>query len=190
MQLIIHYVIAALWFTLVCYWVILARQAKPNIPRQRFYGLPLRVALLVLFIVILSTPQLRLWLRRAHSFAAHNVFIALIGLLICALGCALAVAARVQLGRNWGMPMSQKLRAELVTGGPYAYARHPIYGGLMLALLGSALAENLVWLLPFVLFTPYFVFSALREEKLLLSQFPDAYRAYRQHTKLLIPFVV
>lgn len=190
MLLIIHYLIAALWLTLLCYWLVAARNAKPNVTRQRYYGLPLRVVLIVLIIVVLRMPQLRLWLRHAHSLLAGNVFIALIGLVICALGCGLAVAARIQLGRNWGMPMSQKLETELVTGGPYAYARHPIYGGLMLAMLGSALADNLVWALPLVLFTPYFLFSALREEKLMLSQFPDPYREYRQHTKMLIPFVI
>jgi protein-S-isoprenylcysteine O-methyltransferase Ste14 len=60
----------------------------------------------------------------------------------------------------------------------------------MLGMLGSALADNLVWALPLILFTPYFVASALREEKLMLSQFPAQYAQYRQRTKMLIPFVI
>jgi protein-S-isoprenylcysteine O-methyltransferase Ste14 len=190
MMLIIHYIIAAMWLIVIGYWLVSARQAKPNLTRQRYYGLPLRVVMIVLIIVALRSPPVRLWLRQARMSFGSDVVIALIGVVLCALGCGLALAARIQLGRNWGMPMSQKAGAELVTGGPYAYARHPIYGGLMLALLGSTLAENLLWALPLVLFTPYFVFSALREERLMLSQFPGEYGEYRKHTKMLIPFVI
>ena len=39
---------------------------------------------------------------------------------ICALGVGFAIWARVYLGRNWGMPMSQKEQPEITTTGPYA----------------------------------------------------------------------
>jgi protein-S-isoprenylcysteine O-methyltransferase Ste14 len=190
MPRIITYLIAAMWLVVVIYWFASASTAKPNVTRQPFYGLPLRVALLVLIVVALRTPQLRSWLQTAHVTLARHEPAALVGVVICALGLGLALAARIQLGRNWGMPMSQKAQPELVTSGPYAYARHPIYGGLMLGMLGSVLAESLFWALPLVLLTPYFVASALREEKLMLRQFPAEYGEYRKRTKMLIPFVV
>jgi len=50
---------------------------------------------------------------------------------------------RRHLGRNWGMPMPLKEQPELVTSGPYARIRHPIYTGLILAMLGSAIGVNI-----------------------------------------------
>jgi protein-S-isoprenylcysteine O-methyltransferase Ste14 len=51
-------------------------------------------------------------------------------------GLGLAAWARIYLGRNWGMPMTQqKNEPEIVTSGPYRFARHPIYSGLLLAIL-------------------------------------------------------
>jgi protein-S-isoprenylcysteine O-methyltransferase Ste14 len=43
------------------------------------------------------------------------------------------------------MPMSRKEQPELVTSGPYALIRHPIYAGLSLAMLGSAIGVKDYW---------------------------------------------
>jgi protein-S-isoprenylcysteine O-methyltransferase Ste14 len=87
------------------------------------------------------------------------------------------------------MPMSLREGHELVTSGPYAFVRHPIYTGLMLAVVGSALTESLTWLLVFPLYFAYFIISARTEEKMMLAQFPGTYPAYRRRTKMLIPFL-
>jgi protein-S-isoprenylcysteine O-methyltransferase Ste14 len=88
------------------------------------------------------------------------------------------------------MPMSLRQGHELVTSGPYTYVRHPIYTGIMLAMIGSALAVGLLWLLLFALYFAYFLFSARTEEKMMLAQFPGTYPAYRRRTKMLVPFVL
>jgi protein-S-isoprenylcysteine O-methyltransferase Ste14 len=106
------------------------------------------------------------------------------------LGFGFALWARMHLGRNWGIPMSLRQGHELVTSGPYAYVRHPIYSGLMLAMIGSVLAVGLVWLALLVISFVYFLVSARTEEKMMVAQFPDAYPAYRQRTRMLIPFVL
>jgi protein-S-isoprenylcysteine O-methyltransferase Ste14 len=187
---IINLISAAMWLLVAIYWLASARRAKANVARQPYYGLPLRLAVAVLIIALVNTPQVRMWLRDARAALMVHDAIAVVGLALCALGLGLALAARIQLGRNWGMPMSQKQAPQLVTGGPYAHARHPIYGGLILGMLGSIFAQSPFWLLPLVLFSPYFILSALREERLLLSLFPGEYAEYRRHTRLLIPFVV
>lgn len=112
-----------------------------------------------------------------------------VGVWLCVAGIGFAVWARVYLGRNWGMPMSLRQGHELVTSGPYAYVRHPIYTGLMLAMIGSAVTEGLLWLLLFAFYFAYFLVGARTEEKMMVAQFPDAYPAYRRRTKMLIPFV-
>jgi protein-S-isoprenylcysteine O-methyltransferase Ste14 len=113
-----------------------------------------------------------------------------IGALLVGLGIAFAIAARIYIGRNWGMPMSRKENPELVTGGPYAFVRDPIYTGVLTALLGSVIGYGLVWLPILLLSVPYFIYSARREEALMCEQFPAQYPAYMQRTKMLLPFVL
>ena len=86
--------------------------------------------------------------------------------------------------------MSQKAEPELVTSGPYRVVRHPIYSGLLAALLGTALVTNLIGLIIVVILGAYFYYCASVEEKNLTATFPTAYRAYRTSTKMLIPFVL
>jgi protein-S-isoprenylcysteine O-methyltransferase Ste14 len=114
----------------------------------------------------------------------------LIGVVVFASGIALAMWARVNLGRNWGMPMSEKAEPELVTSGPYHLIRHPIYSGILTAVLGTALANNLIGLIVVVVLGAYFYYSASVEETNLTATFPKAYPAYRTRTKMLIPFVL
>jgi protein-S-isoprenylcysteine O-methyltransferase Ste14 len=68
--------------------------------------------------------------------------------------------------------------------------RHPLYSGLLLAIAGSAIGQSLFWLLPMLVYGPLFILTARREERSLLEQFPDSYRAYMQRTRMLLPFVL
>ena len=86
--------------------------------------------------------------------------------------------------------MTEKAEPELITSGPYRFVRHPIYSGLLLGLLGTALATNLYWFIAFGAALAYFAYSASVEERLLTASFPDTYPSYRAHTKMLIPFVL
>ncbi|WP_034271035.1 methyltransferase family protein [Actinospica robiniae] len=112
-----------------------------------------------------------------------------IGLALWALGLGLAVWARVYIGRNWGTPMSRKEDPELVTTGPYRRVRHPIYSGIVLAMIGTAVAISLYWLIVAALFGVYFAYSARAEERYMTEQFPEAYPAYQRSSKMLIPFI-
>jgi protein-S-isoprenylcysteine O-methyltransferase Ste14 len=88
------------------------------------------------------------------------------------------------------MPMTQKAEPELVTSGPYRLVRHPIYSGLLMAILGTALATNVSGLVLVAAIGAYFYYSASVEEKNLTATFPDAYPAYMSRTKMIIPFVL
>jgi len=116
-----------------------------------------------------------------NHIAANNETLQTAGLIIFLLG--------LHLGRNWGMPMSQKQDPELVTSGPYHYIRHPIYSGILLAMLGTAIALSIYWLLIFAVSAVYFIYSAGVEEQLMLRQFPKVYQLYKSKTKMLIPFI-
>jgi len=107
-----------------------------------------------------------------------------------ATGLALAVWARVCLGRNWGMPMSRRAEPQLVTSGPYAVVRHPIYTGILLALLGSSIAINVIGIVLVLVLGANFYYSALVEERNMAASFPSEYPEYRARTKMMLPFLL
>ncbi len=113
-----------------------------------------------------------------------------IGLVLFGAGLSLAVWARIHIGRNWGMPMSQKDEPELVTSGPYRRVRHPIYTGLLVASIGTAVGLSWMWLIAVVLAGLYFFYSATVEERDLVEQLPDTYPAYKRSTRMLVPFLL
>ena len=139
-------------------------------------------------IILIALLLLRLGVFKGRS-VTRDPWLQVIGLVIFLLGLALAVWARVYLGRNWGMPMSEKADPELVTTGPYSTVRHPIYSGIILAMIGTTVAVSLYWLVAVVLVGAYFIYSAVMEERYMAGRFPDAYPKYKQSTKMLIPFI-
>jgi len=113
-----------------------------------------------------------------------------IGLPLTALGLAFALWARVRLGRNWSGVVSIKQDHELITSGPYALVRHPIYAGIACALAGTALAFN-QWRDAFGFFVVLagVLRKARLEEQILTSRFGDAYREYAARVPSLLPGV-
>jgi protein-S-isoprenylcysteine O-methyltransferase Ste14 len=142
-----------------------------------------RVAILV---VVPTLACLRVF--RGHA-PIDNPWLQRIGLALFVAGLAFAIWARVYIGRNWGSPMSQKADPELVTSSPYRRIRHPIYSGIILAMIGTAVALSPFWLVPVAILGGYFVYSATREERYMTERFPDTYPAYKRSTKMLIPFL-
>lgn len=124
-----------------------------------------------------------------QPFGAQAQRVAAAGVAICVAGLAFAVWARVALGRSWGMPMTVHENPELVTNGPYAFVRHPIYTGLGTMFVGTSLVFPLA-IVSSALVIVYMVVSALREERDMAARFPDTYPAYQQRSKMLVPFVV
>ncbi|MBC3842909.1 isoprenylcysteine carboxylmethyltransferase family protein [Streptacidiphilus sp. 4-A2] len=170
------------WLVFWVGWLAAAVRSKPG---QLAWGRSVGIRLVIAVVVVVL---LRLRLFRGHGVTG-NPWLEGIGLALFAAGLALAVWARVYIGRNWGTPMSRKADPELVTSGPYRWVRHPIYSGITLAMIGTAVGLSPFWLLAVVLLGGYFVYSATREERYLEQRFPDAYPAYKRSTRMLIPFV-
>lgn len=175
--------LGGIWAVFIAVWLVGALTSKHTV-RRRWLGIWWRGGIIVSVIVLFNLRQGSSRPTGALPFPALNV----LGLLCAAAGVALAVWARLYLGRNWGMPMAVKEDPELVTSGPYAYIRNPIYAGILLALLGSALVDWW-WAVPLVWSAAYFVYSARQEEHLMRQTFPDTYGAYYKRTKMLVPFV-
>lgn len=150
-------------------------------------GIGLRLVVMLLIVSVLRSPSLREFLAETQRSASHSNLLGWTGVVLCALGLGLAISARWHLGRNWGMPMSRKEQPELVTSGPYAHLRHPIYTGLILAMLGSAIGVNIFYALLLVPVGAYFIYSARREETIMLQLFPEQYAAYMARSGMLAP---
>ena len=188
----IIFVIGIGWVVFWVGWLIAAFTAKSSRGRPGQFGWFAigRIALIV--VVILAVHRS----LNGHSLSGHGALsattdaaLAGVGLALWVAGLALAVWARLYIGRNWGMPMTRREEPELVTTGPYRFIRHPIYTGIIGALAGTALATSLYALIAVAVLFAYFAFSAYREESFLAREFPGAYPAYRARTKMLVPFV-
>jgi protein-S-isoprenylcysteine O-methyltransferase Ste14 len=111
------------------------------------------------------------------------------GIALFSAGLGFAIWTRVHLGCNWGIPMTQKDERELVTSGPCHLVRHPIYSGILVAGVGTAVAPSWLWLTAVALARVYFISSATVEEHYLTGQLPDTYPADKRSTKMLVPFI-
>jgi protein-S-isoprenylcysteine O-methyltransferase Ste14 len=117
--------------------------------------------------------------------------LALAGLGIGLASAALAFLAARHLGRQWALQARLIEGHQLVTSGPYAFVRHPIYSamlGMLIAtgLLTGAVLPAAVGVLPFLAGT---WIRTHEEEGLLRGQFGEAFEAYRRRTGWLVPFV-
>jgi protein-S-isoprenylcysteine O-methyltransferase Ste14 len=107
-----------------------------------------------------------------------------------AAGVAFAVWARTFLGQNWSGNVTLKEGHELIQGGPYRFARHPIYTGILLSILGTGVWQGtLAGLLAVGCFGAGFSWKIRLEEQWLTEEFGEQYREYRRRVKALIPLV-
>jgi len=178
----VELVFAVVWAAFWLYWLVAAFSMKRGrVPWSRELGI--RVV-----IVIIALLLIRVGVFRDHDLTS-DPWRAGVGLVLFALGLGFAIWARLHIGRNWGTPMTQKDDPELVTSGPYHLVRHPIYSGVLVAGVGTAIALSWMWLIAVVLAGIYFTYSATVEERYLTEQFPDTYPLYKSSTKMFVPFV-
>ncbi len=177
----LKFAIGCAWIVFWLYWLASASTSKQSAAggwRTRLTG----VSAVGVFVIA--------GVLRGGSLAVHSLILAVIGAVLFGCGIALAVWARLHLGRNWGMPMTQRAEPELVTSGPYRFVRHPIYTGLLTAMLGTALVNNLLGLIVVAVLVAYFYYCGIVEERNLTATFPTAYPDYQSRTKMLIPFLL
>jgi protein-S-isoprenylcysteine O-methyltransferase Ste14 len=114
-----------------------------------------------------------------------------LGASVTIAGLLFAVWAREHLGRNWSSSVTIKQGHELITTGPYAVVRHPIYTGILTGFLGMAIAISQVrGFIVFALFLLAFWIKLRREEQWMRSQFGEVYVTYAHQTAALVPYVL
>jgi protein-S-isoprenylcysteine O-methyltransferase Ste14 len=123
--------------------------------------------------MMVSRPE---WLR-APAWTA-------LGWLVLLAGLALDIAAMVTMSRQRANILPHRAATALVTSGPFAWSRNPIYLGNTIAMTGAALAFANPWFLPAALLAAVAVtrLAILREEAHLAARFGAAWDAYREQT--------
>jgi protein-S-isoprenylcysteine O-methyltransferase Ste14 len=179
--------ISIFWGIWIAYWLISSFNVKKNLRLSGSWAKTwvLRVAVIIAILILLGQFGPRNFLNYQPSAA-----IATLGVILCGLGLAFAIWARVHLGRNWSGVPSLKEDHELITSGPYSFVRHPIYTGAITALFGTALAlGSLFWYIFFLAISIMFIWRIPVEEQLMMETFPNQYPEYKKRAKALIPFV-
>jgi protein-S-isoprenylcysteine O-methyltransferase Ste14 len=184
-------------FVIIAYlsWVVLAlvwlpgyfmSKSTANVPSLAMQ-IP-ATALLALGFVFLLNP----WTRFLNvSVTPHDALFGIIGVALVLAGVGFAICARLALGANWsGLVVTTKQGHELIQNGPYAIVRHPIYTGILFAMIGTALTRGI--LAGYIGVAAGLVAIMIRvgiEEQLMIDRFGEAYQAYRRRTWKLIPYL-
>jgi protein-S-isoprenylcysteine O-methyltransferase Ste14 len=178
------------WAAWAIYWWIAAAGAKATVRRESFASRAAHIGPLILAILLLARPSLPFF-GLDTPLLPRTVLRFWIGAPITTAGLLYTVWARLHLKNNWSGTVTIKADHELITAGPYAFTRHPIYTGLLLAFLGSAIANGevrgaLAFLIAFAA-----LWRKLRlEEKWLAEQFGAAYGEYMRRVSALIPKIL
>jgi protein-S-isoprenylcysteine O-methyltransferase Ste14 len=177
------------WLVLVFYWIAMWGKAKPTVAGHPDPWSNFNRVLLVISAVLLASHSLSIgWL--GYALIPRCLAKALTGLTVTGAGVAYAIWARHTLADNWSAQPTLKEGHELVVSGPYSITRHPIYTGILIAVLGAAIMVGQVrgFVALGITFLAFWHKSRY-EEDLMNKQFPDQYPAYAHKVKKLIPWV-
>ena len=180
-------VIYASWLLFAFYWLIAAIGVKRTAKRQN----PAERALYIVFMAagfFLLYQENPNWGPLNRRFLPDKLWIGWLGCGICAAGVLFAIWARRTIGKDWSAEVQIKEGHRLVRSGPYAHIRHPIYTGLLLATLGTALLiGEYRGLLAVAMFLVGFARKARKEESFLAAEFGLAFEEHRRHTGFFLP---
>jgi protein-S-isoprenylcysteine O-methyltransferase Ste14 len=111
-----------------------------------------------------------------------------LGIALTVAGMAFAIWARACLGGNWSSNVTVKVDHQLIRTGPYRWVRHPIYTGIILAMIGTALNRRTIrGVIAVVLLWVAFTLKSKIEESFMRATFGPEYDEYRQRTGALVP---
>jgi len=177
------------WIAFLLYWQIKAAGTKTTQRLEPAASRILRALTFLIVIVLLSTTRIPLrWLYR--ELWPSGIWPFWIGAAVTVAGLLFAVWAREHLGSNWSRAVTIKQGHELITTGPYAVVRHPIYTGILTGFLGTAIALSQVrGFICFVLVFLVFWAKLRMEEQWMRSQFGETYATYAHQTAALVPYL-
>jgi protein-S-isoprenylcysteine O-methyltransferase len=181
--------LAVIWAVFGVLWLLPAILGKRILQRQSPGSRILQLVMLVAAYVLFANQDWG-WNLLNRRLVPAGMRATAVGYGLLAAGMLFALWARVFLGRNWSSNVTLKQDHTLVRSGPYRIVRHPIYTGLLVALLGTAIALGpLRCFLCVVIAAIAWKFKSITEEAFMVQQFGDQYRQYQMEVKSLVPYI-
>lgn len=187
MNSILHTIVTIEWIAWLGIWLVASVHSKRTRVRDTMIsGLVIFIIGSVAFVLLYIRDVQLGWLD--HRFMPRSFTFEVLGAILTASGLTFSLWARFILGRNWSSSVRIGKAHELIRSGPYARIRHPIYSGLLLAFLGTALVVGR-WrgFAALILFSVEFAYKARREERLLAREFGLAFEEHRRRTGFFLP---
>jgi protein-S-isoprenylcysteine O-methyltransferase Ste14 len=184
---IAHVVLRWMWMAWLLCWLLLGLDTKAVKRKERrierlMHLVPLGVATLLIF----RHPPSDSW-RAAQWLPVTSATLAA-GLALTLAGLLFSVWARLTLGGNWSATVTIKAEHELVGRGPYRAIRHPIYTGVLMALLGSAVMRGQAGaFVGMAVALGTFWLKARREERFLREEFGASFEEHTRRTGMFLP---
>jgi protein-S-isoprenylcysteine O-methyltransferase Ste14 len=184
-----HNPLAVIWFFFGLCWLLPAIFGKRTIQKQTSRSRFLQLALLVGTYVLMAVPDLG-WGLLNQPIVPRGRTPSVVGYGLLLAGMFFAGWARISLGGNWSSNVTLKQNHTLVRSGPYRVVRHPIYTGLLVALLGTAIdLGTLRCFLGVILAAIAWKIKSITEEQFMMQQVGDQYTRYRMQVKALVPYI-
>ena len=180
-------VVVASWILFGVYWLVSAFSAKKTEKREpsaeRFGHMLLMAAGYILLF-----QRTENWGVLNRRFLPDALWIAWLGSAITFAGVLFAIWARWNLGKNWSAAVTIKQGHQIIRTGPYAHIRHPIYTGMLIGVIGTALAiGEYRGLLAFAIILFGFYRKARKEEAFLAANFGEPFLEHKQRTGFFLP---
>jgi len=184
---IYRYLVLSPWIIFLAYWLIASFKTRSTEKKESTSSRYSVMLLMVLGYYCLFASGNPIFILHKRFLPLTEGLVILGGVLVW-LGIGLAIWARYHLAENWSARVTIKVGHELIRTGPYSHLRHPIYSGLLLAGLGTAIAFGEVrGLLGVSFMLAAFTIKARKEEAMLTAQFGSAFEEHRRHTGFLLP---
>ncbi|HEX3373551.1 MAG TPA: isoprenylcysteine carboxylmethyltransferase family protein [Edaphobacter sp.] len=178
-----------LYLLLAAVWLGSLPFVKRNVQQQSIpFTLQNTLVLTVGIFLLFGSPSTPDWFNQPLFTVTFPIALAGLGLAICGIG--LSIWARLIIGEYWSSFPSLKQNHRLIMTGPYRFVRHPIYTGLLLAFLGSALQYGLVRSFLAVLTCAVGLYlKVTAEEEFMVQRFGEAYLRYCRKVSALVPYL-
>lgn len=177
--------LALAWAMLGIYWTTSAKSVSSSgeFPLYRL----LRLSILAITFSLLFWSGTAIGFLGAR-FAPPSSALGIVGFIAALLGMIVASWARLTLGRFWSDKVVVQQDHQLIRTGPYARMRHPLYSGVLLGVLGTALLLD-QWrgLLAFAILLANYIIKAKKEEHLLAHEFGPAFTEHAVRAGFLLP---
>ena len=181
--------LALIWLAWVVSWVVAAfwsGRTKTHVRTRDSWVY--RLPILLGAIMLLPLTEYLLGAKPLYHVGDFGTYVLAVVVL---LGICFTWWARIHLGRFWSNAITHKEDHRIIDTGPYGMVRHPIYTGLIIAILATGIAVGTWTALLGALFICFGEWQKARMEEGFLSVElgQEAYRSYSRRVPMIVPFL-